>query len=565
MVVTCCNSCISADRHFCPLYAVRCVATYLFLHLLLAPIADISLIMNTKLAVPIAAQNLDQAKQQIKAAKAAGADILELRTDYLENLNVGLVRQLIDEVKTSSDRVLPIIVTCRDKQQGGAIDYPLKLRVDVLTAALKAGAEFVDFEYENFFSIENSEKIKVAMARALKGRLIMSVHNFETKFTDIKKVYRHIQTLYSAAIPKVVYTANHINDCFDAFDLLHNTSGERIVFCMASAGMASRILAKKLGCFVTFASLDAETATASGQLTIEQFKKLYRYDSINSDTEFYAILGSPIAHSLSPALHNACFNDIAANKVYLPLLVDGGSDEFNRFMNNIVNRRWLGFRGFSVTIPHKANALRYVKEKQGFVEPLAERIGAANTLIIGTNGRLSAYNTDYAGALDAIASAMDNARDSLDGLPVAVIGAGGVARAIVAGLSDAGAKIKIYNRTVKKGENLAAEFGCDFAPLDDLTGIEAKLLVNCTSIGMHPDINASPVPRECLKEDMIVFDTVYNPAETLLLKQATDAGAKTIDGVTMFVNQALAQFKLFTGRDADPRLMRKTISDCFSY
>jgi len=195
---------------------------------------------------------------------------------------------------------------------------------------------------------------------------------------------------------------------------------------------------------------------------------------------------------------------------------------------------------------------------------LAEKIGAVNTLVIGTDGKLSAYNTDYAAALDAVTSAMGIKRADLRDLPVAIIGAGGVARAIVAGLSDAGAKIKIYNRTVKKAENLADEFNCDFAPLDELPNVEAKLLINCTSIGMYPNIDATPFPQEGFRKDMVVFDTVYNPAETLFLKQAKEAGAKTIDGLSMFVNQGLAQFKLFTKTDGNPDIMRKTICSSLS-
>jgi len=147
-------------------------------------------------------------------------------------------------------------------------------------------------------------------------------------------------------------------------------------------------------------------------------------------------------------------------------------------------------------------------------------------------------------------------------MPVAVIGAGGVARAIVAGLSDAGAEIKIYNRTVSKGEKLAAEFNCDFAPLDDLPNIDAKLLINCTSIGMYPNVEATPVPKEYLKKSMAVFDTVYNPAKTLLLKEAKKKRAKTIDGISMFVNQGMAQFTLFSNIDGNAEIMRKTICDC---
>jgi len=515
----------------------------------------------TYLAVPIAAPNLERAKQQIKTALAAGAEMLELRTDYLENLSVDLVKNLIAGVKSADGGRLPVIVTCRDEQQGGAIGYRQQLRVDVLTGALKAGGDFIDFEYDNFLSTENQEKIKLALSQNPKGRLILSAHNFETKFADIDKLYRNILGVCPAAIPKLVYTANHINDCFEAFDLLHRTSGERIVFCMGAAGLVSRIIAKKLDCFVTFASVDEKSATAPGQLTIEQFKNLYRYDDIKGDTELFGVIADPVGHSLSPAIHNAGFAEKRMNKLYLPLLVEGRQREFDLFLRNVLLRKWLNFGGFSVTIPHKQNALNYVRTNRGFIESLAEKIGAVNTLVIRADGKLSAYNTDYAAALDAITSTLRIGRDDLDGLPVAIIGAGGVARAIVAGLSDAGAKIKIYNRTVERAERLAAEFNCEFAPLDDLPNVEAKLLINCTSIGMYPNVGQTPLPRECLKKDMAVFDTVYNPAETLLLKQARQAGAKTIDGLSMFVNQALAQFKLFTGQNASPELMRKMVSE----
>jgi 3-dehydroquinate dehydratase/shikimate dehydrogenase len=518
----------------------------------------------TYLVVPIAAKNLEQAKQQIKTAGAAGAEMLELRTDYLENLSVDLVKSLVAEVKNGRRKKVPLIVTCRDIRQGGAINYPDQLRIDILITALKAGVEFIDFEYENFLSAENQERIQRALSQVSKGRLILSTHNFETKFPNIVKLHRHIQTLHPAAIPKLVYTANHINDCFEAFDLLHRTGDERIVFCMGEAGLISRIIAKKLGSFVTFASIEEKTATAPGQLTVEQFKTIYRWDSISDDTELYGVIGSPVAHSVGPAVHNTCFADTGGNSLYLPLLVKGGQREFAFFLNSIIVRKWLNFRGLSVTIPHKQNALDFVRENQGFVEPLAGKIGAVNTIIIGPDRNLQAYNTDCAAAMDTIISKLRTTKAKLAGLNVAVIGAGGVARAIVAGLSDAGAKITIYNRTVEKGKKLAAEFNCDFAPLDDLPSLKAKLLVNCTSIGMKPDTDVTPVPKKFLKRDMAVFDTVYNPPQTLLLEQAKEKGAKAIDGLTMFINQAAAQFKLFTGKNANTKLMQRTISNCLS-
>ncbi|MFB0524149.1 MAG: type I 3-dehydroquinate dehydratase [Phycisphaerae bacterium] len=544
----------------------------------------------TYLAVPIAAPDLGRAKQQVKAALTAGAEMLELRTDYLENLSVDLVKNLIDEVKAAKGSPIRLIVTCRDKQQGGALAYPQQLRIDVLTTALKAGAEFVDVEFENFLRTENQERIMVALSQSARGRLILSTHNFKTKFENINKLYRSILAAYPGAIPKLVYTANHINDCFEAFDLLYRASGEQIVFCMGEAGLISRIVAKKLNSFVTFASIDEQSATAPGQLTLKQLKELYGYDHINSDTELFGVIADPVGHSLSPAIHNACFADKGMNKLYLPLLVGGGQDKFDEFLDKALSRRWLNFKGFSVTIPHKHNALSYVRARHGFIEPLAEKIGAVNTLVVARafspwdhgqacpersrgDGRatserwIRAYNTDYAAALDSVTSARRGGKirkASLKNLPVAVIGAGGVARAIVAGLSDAGAEIKIYNRTVERAEKLAADFVCEFASLDDLQDLDTKLLINCTSVGMHPNVDATPVPKEHLKKGMVIFDTVYNPAQTQLLKQAKRKRLKTIDGLSMFVNQALAQFKLFTGQNADPKLMRKTISNCIS-
>jgi 3-dehydroquinate dehydratase/shikimate dehydrogenase len=236
-----------------------------------------------------------------------------------------------------------------------------------------------------------------------------------------------------------------------------------------------------------------------------------------------------------------------------------GQAEFSAFMDNCLSRPWLDFRGFSITIPHKENAIAYVKSKKGIIEPLAEKIGAANTIIINES-RLSAYNTDCPAALDTITTALKIDRAGLRKMPVAIIGAGGVARAIVAGLVEGGAKVIIYNRTLERAKKLAHDFKCDYAPLDDMRKLKAKLLINCTSIGMHPDIEQTPVDAKFLNKDMAVFDTIYNPAQTLLLKQAKSLGCRTISGLDMFINQAAVQFKLFTGEKANTDLMLRTLT-----
>jgi len=506
----------------------------------------------TYLAVPISARDLAHAQRQIARAVDCGAEMLELRTDYLADLTVDRVRELLAAARAAAGPSVPVIVTCRDRAEGGAMDYPETLRMEVLAAAVATGADFIDCEYANFRRAGNERRIRTALSASSKARLILSAHDFSGPFPDVRRLCQDILKACPEAVPKLVYRAHHINDCFDAFDLLHGVGGDRIVLCMGQAGLISRILARKIGGLVTFASIDAQAATAPGQVTAAQLKGLYRHDRIDEKTELFGVIADPVAHSFSPAIHNACFAEAQVNALYLPLHVEGGRGLLYDFLDNILRRPWLGFRGFSVTIPHKHSTLEYVRAHDGFIEPLAAQIGAANTIIIGSDGRLSAYNTDYAGALDAITAG-------------AVVGAGGVSRAIVAGLSDAGARIKIYNRTLEKAELLATDFACEFAPLDHLPRLDAKLVVNCTSIGMHPHVDRSAVPAEALKPDQTVFDTVYNPAQTLFLKQAKEAGAKTIDGIAMFVNQAAAQFKLFTNQPANVRLMRSVVLDLLSH
>ncbi|MHC4758173.1 MAG: type I 3-dehydroquinate dehydratase, partial [Planctomycetota bacterium] len=448
--------------------------------------------MSTKLAIPVSADTIEKAQQQIDVAVKIGADIIELRTDYLKDLDASMVIELVNTAKSLNGPA--VLVTCRDSKEGGIGEHSADLRIQVLTQALEAGAGFIDIEFCNYLQKEVQQKIKNALNK---------------KFNNIDNLYQDIKDCQPSAIAKLVYTANHINDCFPAFDFLRKAKEDVITLCMGRAGLISRIIAAKLGGFLTFGSLDAENTTAPGQLTAKELKELYRFDSINKNTELYGVIGSPVDHSASPAGFNACFDEVAMDNLYLPLLIEGGRQEFNSFMDNVIARPWLNFKGFSVTIPHKHNALDYAKSSRGSVEPLTDRIGAANTLIIDSDGKLGAYNTDYAGALGAITQTLQIETEDLKDYPVAVVGAGGVSRAIVAALSDIPAKVKIYNRTVEKGRRLAEEFNCEFAGLDGLPDLDAKLLINCTSLGMYPDIDQTPVPADFINKDMAVFDTVY--------------------------------------------------------
>jgi 3-dehydroquinate dehydratase/shikimate dehydrogenase len=515
----------------------------------------------TYLAVSIFAEDQDAFFRQLDGARSKGAEAVEIRADVLTQPDVDTVLKMARAVQKAK---LPVIVTCRDKKEGGFAEIDPSLRLSILREAILAGVEFVDIEYENFMHPDTCSVLKAALEQS-ETRLILSCHNFDHPFDDPELLYESILAAYPNAIPKIVYKARHINDCFAVFDLLKTSDKPLVAFCMGPAGQISRILAKKFGSFLTFASLDDDNATAPGQVPVEQMKKLYRWDHQDTDTEIFGLIGNPVAHSLGPALYNTCFDNDQINAVYLPFLVEGDTGEFNAFLDHVSRRPKFGFGGFSVTLPHKTHALDYANLHGDYVDNLAEAIGAVNTLKIGFNGLLSAYNTDYSGAMDALVAAMGVGRHDLHKTKVAVVGAGGVARAVVAGLADVGARVTIYNRTVSKAQSLAKEFGCKSASVDKLAETKATILVNCTSLGMHPNVENSPVPDGVVHKDMIVFDTVYNPLETKLLKDAKAAGATAVNGAEMFIRQAMAQYKIYVGADPDEEGMREVVYQSLNF
>lgn len=512
----------------------------------------------TLLAVPIAKNRFGEALEAIESAVRQGADILELRTDYLEVISPECVGQLIAAVHAEGK---PALVTCRDPAEGGNKPIDLAVRTEILVGALRQGADFIDCEFRNFQQSQVRTVILNELRQHPAARLVLSAHNFQGPFEDLNSLYGNIVASYSQAIPKIAFMAHHVSDCLPAFDLLRARRGDVIVIAMGAAGQLTRILAKKFGSLLTFACFDADSATASGQMGLSQFRD-YRWNSLREDTQVYGVIGNPVAHSMSPAIFNALFETLQFNAVYVPILMEGGYPEFVGFLDGLRIRQeshGMDFQGFSVTIPHKSNALEYLLRKGGSVEPLASRIGAVNTLKLGFGELPSGFNTDYTGAIDALVYAVGTNRQGLHGKSVAVLGAGGAARAVVAGLRDARAKVTIYNRTLDKARALAEEFHCTFSDLDSYTRIAADIVVNCTSIGMHPNVHASPLSPNNLRPGMVVFDTVYNPLDTLLLQQARAAGAIPVRGVEMFIRQAVAQFHLLTGRQAEEEIIRDRV------
>jgi shikimate dehydrogenase len=262
---------------------------------------------------------------------------------------------------------------------------------------------------------------------------------------------------------------------------------------------------------------------------------------IDANTSLFGLIGNPVAHSLSPVMHNQAFAAVGYNAVYLAFrVVDLDSA--------IKGIKALNFKGVSVTIPHKVAVMQYLDE----VEETAATIGAVNT-IVNNNGHLIGYNTDSRGALEALRT-----KTAIRGKSVAIIGAGGAARAIGFGLKAAAGRVTILNRSRPNGECLAADLQADFLPLNELPPNRYEILINTTPIGMHPETDASPIPKNDLSKEMVVMDIVYNPLETQFLKDAAARGCQTINGADMFVFQGAYQFELWTGQKAPVEVMRQT-------
>ncbi len=495
-------------------------------------------------------RDLDQARRDINAAVGEGAEMIELRVDELEEAEV--LRLLLREKKR------PVIVTCRPTWEGGRSKLDDPGRLSVLHDSARNGAEYVDIELNTYQEASGTGVLPE------KGRVILSFHDFNGR---PEKLYNVISDM--SAIPievnKIAWAARSIRDNVEALELLHHRARPTIALCMGEAGIVSRILAKKFGAFLTFASLNTESATAPGQISLSEMKGLYRWGKIRRETRVYGVVAHPVGHSMSPAIHNAAFDATGYDGIYLPLLVQPGYESFKAFMESLVPFAALDLSGLSVTLPHKENALRYLQEKGAQIEELAARIGAVNTILIDrTSGepKLSGVNTDYAAILDSITEAMGCTRRELAGITAAVIGAGGTGRTAVAALSHYGAKVELYNRTPEKAAELAEDFpGVVCKPWDKLRESDCRVYINATSVGMHPKVAESPFgdhPPKMNKET-IVFDSIYNPIQTRLLSQARAAGAKTISGVEMFVKQAAAQFAGWTGIAAPVDVMRRVI------
>ncbi|MCH8211880.1 MAG: type I 3-dehydroquinate dehydratase [Planctomycetes bacterium] len=528
----------------------------------------------TRIAVPIFVRDSAEVAAALGKAQRAAADgarLIEWRVDGLPNESAEGIQPAIDLIKESP---LPCILTRRTVDEGGECTENDIQRGVFFSAIAHCGflPKFFDFELASFQKHESSWR-SVLNIDEHEVSLILSCHDFDGRPADLIQRVEAMTNEPACDVIKLVWMARSLRDNLEAFDLLSERRKPMIALCMGRFGLMSRVLAPKFGGLVTYACLETGEASAPGQPTVEELQDLYRFDRIGPATKVYGVIGWPVEHSLGPRIHNAGFEAVEHDGVYLPLPIPPEYEHFKATVGSFVDHERLDFRGASVTIPHKENLLRFVKERGGTVDPLAERIGAANTLVVEDDGTLACMNTDAPAAIDALCKGMEIQRAELDGRRVAVLGAGGVARAVVTALCDAGASVVIFNRTKDRAETLVAQqkaatvgrAGIDVGDVDALAQGSAgrfQIYINCTSLGMAggPGADQSPLPDNApLDEDTTVFDTVYTPCRTPLIRHSEARGARTIFGVEMFLAQAAMQFEHWTGKPAPMDVFRKAV------
>jgi 3-dehydroquinate dehydratase/shikimate dehydrogenase len=341
-----------------------------------------------------------------------------------------------------------------------------------------------------------------------------------------------------ADIAKVAVTPSDAADSAPLLDLPKFFPGKNVIAIgMGEFGLITRVAPGIVGAWGTFGRLDAQ-GSAPGQLPVAELASRYRVKTQSPATKIYAVLGDPVAHSIGPALHNAAMQAVGHDGIYLPLRMKDVVRSVTALRGNLA--------GCSITIPHKETALEIADSQDADVQAM----GAANTFVF-SGGRISATNTDAPAIRSVLAAAIGN----LSQARVLILGAGGVARAAIGALKGHVSSITIANRTLARAEELGRHFAITAIPLDQALTTDHDILINCTSVGMGDPKN-SPWPQEAHRPGRVVFDTVYVPMETRLLREAKAAGATHVSGLEMFLAQAAAQFSLWTGAQAPLSIMR---------
>lgn len=457
------------------------------------------------LCVTVAGETMTELRARRDAVQ--DADLVEVRLDSVRDP---------DAAGALAGRRGPVIVTCRPRWEGGAFDGSEEERRRLLAQALALGAEYVDIEWGAGFDDLIGQR---------HGRnVLLSMHDMRGVPADLAERVRAMLAV-GAQVVKVAVFARRLCDALPLLNLAPPESGEErlVTVAMGPSGVASRILAARFGSFWTYAGENA----APGQISPARLLREFRFRRLSATTDVYGVVGRPLTHSLSPAMHNAAFEAAGCDAVYVPFEA-ADADDFVGFAHA------LGVRGASVTAPFKRGLADLADE----LDEVSRRAGALNTVRL-EGGHLLGMNTDVAGFLQPL-----KGRDLRD-WRVAILGAGGAARAVAVALASVGAQVRVYARDHRRAVEVAGLVGGSGHALPPPPG-SWDMLVNTTPIGTFPGTEDTPLPAGDLG-GRLVYDLVYNPLRTRLLREAEAAGCETIGGLDMLVEQARLQFEWWTG------------------
>jgi 3-dehydroquinate dehydratase/shikimate dehydrogenase len=487
------------------------------------------------LGLPDISTLLDHARQEAEA----GEVFLEFRLDFLDQPCKGAaaIRGFLEQFPECI-----ILATCRRHQNHGKFNGSIEEQLSVLDQAIDSGAHAVDIEIE-------TAEVAQEKLHQFRGRtqVIVSYHNYEAT-PPMDTVINRVMKVQADAY-KVVTTARKPSDNVRVLAVAKALPKHKfIVLAMGELGFPTRVLSPVFGGVYTYAAPMFVSGTAAGQVNARSLRHLYRVEKLGKSAKIYGVIADPIRHSISPAVHNRAFQSRRVDAVYLPFLV---SPAYLRDFFSMASK--LPLSGFSVTIPHKQKIIRYLD----VVDPLAKRIGAVNT-VWRKAGKWRGTNTDAAGVTGPLTRLLKLPKSS-----VLIVGNGGAARGAACALTDAGAKVSLVGRNADRVRALSKVCGAEALTRDQLEKHHFDVVVHATPLGMFPHVN------ECFFNGHIpadvVFDMVYNPVETMLVKRAREQGKTVIPGLDMFIEQAVRQFEIWTGESAPRPVMLKAATEALEH
>ncbi|XP_022642542.1 bifunctional 3-dehydroquinate dehydratase/shikimate dehydrogenase, chloroplastic isoform X3 [Vigna radiata var. radiata] len=454
--------------------------------------------------------SVEQIVNNMNHAKAEGADTVEVRLDCITSFHPLLHLKIILQNKP-----LPVLIANRKKWDGSLSKGDDSMLLEALQLALELGADFIEVELKEASCLPTLMEHK--RNHNSHGKIIVScyVDDITPPQEELLQLVARMQATGSDIIKLVTHAADitELTRIFSLFPHCQNLQVPLIAYSVGERGLISQLLCPKFGGFFVYGSLAGNPIP--GIPSLDSLKEAYKLEGVNEDTKVFGLISKPVSHSKGPILHNPSFRHVNYNGIYVPMFVDDLKEFFSTYSSP-------DFSGFSVGIPYKEEVLRFCDE----VHPLAQSIGAVNTIIRRPgDGKLVGYNTDCEAAITAIEDAL-----------------------------------------IDRAKSLACAVSGEAQPYKELVNFEPEkgaILANATPIGMHPNTDRIPVAESTLEHYLLVFDAVYTPRRTRLLKEADAAGAKTVGGVEMFLRQAIGQFNLFTGLEAPIEFMREIVLSKF--